>query len=68
MAPKASAILSGWRLCSLRCVTAPLVRLAAVKSEAGVSPHTFDHGVDGGTAMFCTPEAFNLSNGHTLFC
>ena len=63
----------------LRCIGTPLVRLAATFAVAGTSTHTFGHGTMAGTgdfyyqlwfrntpAMFCTPDAFNLSNGRTL--
>jgi hypothetical protein len=61
----------------LRCVGVPLVRLGAAIASAGVSVHTFGHGAGPGTyyyqlwfrnqpAMFCTSDAFNLSNGSTL--
>jgi endonuclease/exonuclease/phosphatase family metal-dependent hydrolase len=63
----------------LRCVGVPIVRLAATFASFGTSTHTFGHGVMAGPgafhyqlwfrntpAMFCTPEAFNLSNGQTV--
>jgi len=63
----------------LRCVSAPVVRLGAAFALGGTSEHTFGHGVGAGSgtffyqlwfrntpAMFCTPDAFNLSNGRTL--
>ena len=63
----------------LRCVSTPLVRLGADIAIGGVSNHTFGHGTMAGSgafyyqlwfrntpAMFCTPDAFNLSNGRTL--
>jgi len=63
----------------IRCVSAPIVRLGAAFALGGVSTHTFGHGSMAGTgtfyyqlwfrntpAMFCTPAAFNLSNGQTL--
>jgi len=63
----------------LRCVAVPLVRLGATFASGGASAHTFGHGVMAGAgtfyyqlwfrntpAMFCTPAAFNLSNGGTL--
>jgi len=63
----------------LRCVGTPVVRLGAAFATNGTSTHTFGHGAmaGGGTfyyqlwfrntpAMYCTPEAFNLSNGATL--
>lgn len=63
----------------IRCVGVPLVRLAATFASGGVSTHSFGHGVMAGAgdfyyqiwfrnapAMYCTPGAFNLSNGVTL--
>jgi hypothetical protein len=63
----------------LRCVAAPLVRLAATTAAGGVATHVVGHGGAAGAgtfyyqawfrnqpAMFCTPDAFNLSNGRTL--
>ena len=63
----------------LRCIGVPLVRLGAAFANAGTSTHTFGHGTMAGSgnlyyqlwfrntpAMFCTPDAFNLSNGRTL--
>jgi hypothetical protein len=61
----------------LRCVSTPLVRLAATFATGGASTHVFGHGAGPGTftyqvwfrnqpAMYCTPEAFNLSSGRTL--
>jgi len=62
----------------LLCVGTPVVRLAATFASAGVSTHTFGHGVSGGDyfyqlwfrsqpVMFCDPTAaFNLSNGRRL--
>ena len=63
----------------LRCVSVPLVRLAATFAGGGNSTHTFGHGtmVGAGTfyyqvwfrnqpAMFCTPNAFNVSSGREL--
>jgi hypothetical protein len=63
----------------LRCVGVPLVRLAIAPATSGVSTHVFGHGAmaPGGTfyyqlafrnspAMFCTPEALNMSNGRVL--
>ena len=63
----------------LRCVSVPLVRLGAAFAQAGTSQHTFGHGTMAGTgvrtyqlwfrntpAMFCTPDAFNLSNGREI--
>jgi hypothetical protein len=61
----------------LRCLaTTPLVRLAATTAAGGTSTHAFGHGamVGGGDflyqiwyrnqpAGYCTPLAFNLSNG-----
>jgi hypothetical protein len=64
----------------IRCVGAPLVRLAATFANVGTVVHTHGHGAMAGTGafyyqlwfrntpiMFCDPAAaFNLSNGHTL--
>ena len=63
----------------LRCIGTPLVRLGATFASAGQSAHTFGHGTMAGAgtayyqlwfrntpAMFCTPDAFNLSNGRAL--
>ena len=63
----------------LRCVGTPLVRLGAAFAIGGSSTHTHGHGTGAGSgdfhyqlwfrntpAMFCTPAAFNLSNGRTL--
>jgi hypothetical protein len=63
----------------LRCVGLPLVRLAATTAVVGVSDHTFGHGNAAGggqfyyqlwfrntPASYCTPDAFNLSNGRIL--
>jgi hypothetical protein len=63
----------------LRCVSVPIVRLGATFASGGLSEHTLGHGaaVGSGTfyyqvwlrntpAGFCTPDAFNLSNGTTL--
>ena len=63
----------------LRCIGTPLVRLAGTFASGGTSIHTFGHGTMAGTgtfyyqtwfrntpAMFCTPSAFNLSNGQTI--
>jgi endonuclease I len=63
----------------LRCVSTPLVRLGADIAIGGLSRNSFGHGAaaGGGTfyyqlwfrsqpATFCTPDAFNLSNGRTL--
>ena len=63
----------------LRCVGVPLVRLAATFAASGSSNHSFGHGPMAGSgsfhyqlwfrntpAMYCTPDAFNLSNGRTL--
>ena len=63
----------------LRCVGVPVVRLAATFASGGVSTHTFGHGTMVGAgdfyyqlwfrnspAMFCTPNAFNMSNGRVL--
>ena len=63
----------------LRCVATPVVRLGAAFAFNGASTHTFGHAPAAGTgsffyqvwfrngpAMFCTPDAFNLSNGVEL--
>ena len=63
----------------LRCIGTPLVRLGADIALFGTSTHTFGHGTMAGSgsfyyqlwfrntpAMFCTPAAFNLSNGRQL--
>jgi hypothetical protein len=63
----------------LRCIGTPLVRLGAAFAVGGTSTHTHGHGAGAGSgdahyqlwfrntpAMFCTPDAFNLSNGRTL--
>jgi choice-of-anchor B domain-containing protein len=63
----------------IRCVSAPIVRLGAAFAIGGVSNHTFGHGSMAGSgtfyyqlwfrntpSMYCTPDAFNLSNGQTL--
>ena len=63
----------------LRCVTAPVVRLSAQFAIGGSTAHAFGHGTGAGPgtffyqvwfrnspAMFCTPSAFNLSNGRVL--
>ena len=63
----------------LRCVGTPVVRLGATTASAGTSTHVFGHGTMAGAGTFyyqlwfrntpgsfCTPEAFNLSNGRAL--
>jgi hypothetical protein len=62
----------------LRCVAAAgLVRLAASTASGGVSVHEFGHGAGAGAfyyqlwlrstpSAFCTPAAFNLSNGRRM--
>jgi hypothetical protein len=64
----------------LRCIGAPLVRLAATLASGGVSTHAFGHGPSAGAGTFyyqlwfrSTPlsycdatSAFNLSSGVTL--
>jgi hypothetical protein len=63
----------------LRCVAAPLVRLGATLASGGTSVHDFGHGAGAGAGVFyyqlwfrnlpagfCTPDAFNLSNGQAL--
>jgi hypothetical protein len=63
----------------LRCIGTPLVRFAGTIASGGISLHGFGHGAMAGAgtkyyqlwfrnqpASYCTPDAFNLSNGHTL--
>ena len=63
----------------LRCVSTSVTRLGAAFALSGTSTHTFGHGSSVGSgdfyyqlwfrnapAMFCMPDAFNLSNGTTL--
>ena len=63
----------------VRCVGVPLVRLGATAAFLGFSDHTFGHGTGAGSGefyyqvwfrntpgSFCTPSAFNLSNGRAL--
>jgi len=63
----------------LRCVSVPVVRLAATFASGGSSTHSFGHSgaVGSGTFMyqvwfrntpagFCTPDAFNLSSGRSI--
>jgi hypothetical protein len=61
----------------LRCVGTPLVRLGAGAAIGGTSVHVIGHGAMGATfyyqlwfrnqpPAFCTPDAFNLSNGRAL--
>jgi hypothetical protein len=63
----------------LRCVGVPTVRLGVTLATAGTSNHTFGHGSMAGSgdfyyqiwarntpAMYCTPDAFNLSNGRII--
>jgi len=63
----------------LRCVGTPVVRLAVTFASGGASNHIVGHGSMAGTgrfyyqlwfsstpATFCTPDAFNLSNGRTV--
>jgi len=63
----------------LRCIGTPVVRLAATFASGGTATHVFGHGSMAPTgtnyyqlwfrntpALFCTPDAFNLSNGETL--
>jgi len=63
----------------LLCVAVPIVRLGATFASAGTSIHRFGHGAMAGAgtffyqawfrntpSMFCTPSAFNLSNGRAL--
>jgi glucose/arabinose dehydrogenase len=58
----------------LRCIGVPVVRLGATFASGGTATHIFGHGAGAGAfyyqewfrntpAMFCTPDAFNLSNG-----
>ena len=63
----------------VRCVGVPLVRLGATAAFLGFADHTFGHGAGAGSGdfyyqvwfrntpgSFCTPDAFNLSNGRVL--
>ena len=61
----------------LRCVALPVVRLGAAVSSGGLSTHVFGHGAGPGAfyyqlwyrstpASYCSPDAFNLSNGRQL--
>jgi hypothetical protein len=63
----------------LRCIGVPLVRLGAAIASGGVSTHTFGHAMSAPPGpnfyqlwyrsqppMFCTPDAFNLSNGRVI--
>jgi hypothetical protein len=63
----------------LRCIGVPLVRLGASIASGGVSTHSFGHGMSAPPGpnfyqlwyrsqppMFCTPDAFNLSNGRVI--
>jgi hypothetical protein len=63
----------------LRCIGLPVVRVGAVLASGGTSTQTVGHGAGAGTgtfyyqlwlrntpSMFCTPDAFNLSNGRTI--
>jgi hypothetical protein len=64
----------------LRCVAAPLVRLAGTFAAGGTSTHAFGHGTAAGPGtffyqlwfrnqpiMYCDPAAaFNLSNGRSM--
>ena len=63
----------------LRCVGTPVVRMSGRVAIGGSSTHTLGHGDFAGSgrfyyqlwyrntpAMFCSPDAFNLSNGRTL--
>jgi hypothetical protein len=85
-APTAVVIRSQSRLAApvvfgdgLRCLGAPVVRLAASFASGGTSLHAFGHSPMSGAGSFhyqlwfrnappsfCTPDAFNLSNGRTL--
>lgn len=64
----------------LRCIGTPIVRLAATFAVGGQSVHTFGHGTmappgqnfyqlwfRNTPSMYCTPDAFNLSNGRVIF-
>jgi hypothetical protein len=57
----------------LRCIGVPIVRVNATLAAGGASLNPVMHGAGAGTfhyqvwvrnqpAMFCTPDAFNLSN------
>ena len=61
------------------CIAGAVTRLAGTFASGGNSVHTFGHGTMAGSgdfyyqlwfrntpAMFCTPDAFNLSNGTRL--
>lgn len=63
----------------LRCISVPLVRVGAGLASGGTSEQTIGHGAGAGPGtfyyqlwvrntpiMFCTPAAFNLSNGRTI--
>jgi hypothetical protein len=60
----------------LRCVAAPVQRLAASFAAGGQSTHPLSHGIGPGvfhyqlwyrsSAAFCAPAPFNLSNGYTI--
>jgi hypothetical protein len=63
----------------LRCINSTVVRLAATFASGGQATHTAGHGAMAGSGdfyyqlwfrntpgMFCTPAAFNLSNGRIL--
>lgn len=63
----------------LRCIGVPVVQLGAALAVNGTSVHTFGHGamIGSGTfyyqawyrsqpAMYCTPDAFNMSSGLSL--
>jgi hypothetical protein len=63
----------------LRCIGVPVVRIGAAAAAGGISTHILGHGTMEGTGAFyyqiwfrstpnsyCTPEAFNLSNGRTI--
>ena len=61
----------------LRCTATPLVRLRAAFAIGGTTSHAIGHNTNAGTyhyqlwfrntpGSFCTPGAFNLSNGRSL--
>jgi hypothetical protein len=63
----------------LRCIGTPVVRVGAALAVGGSSTQTVGHGAGAGSgtfyyqlwvrntpSMFCTPDAFNLSNGRTI--
>jgi hypothetical protein len=59
------------------CLQPPVVRLSAQTASQGVSMHPLSHGAGPGTfryqvwfrntpSAFCTPAAFNVSNGYAI--